>query len=140
MIGCSESQIHDGVSVANAICFSRNIGNSPGNVTTPSYLAELAVDIAKEENFKTKVLDRKEFTDLGMGGLAGVAQGSDEPPKFIVIEYNNGGEKKPKIIVGKGLTFDSGGISIKSASKMDEMKYDMCGAAVVLGVFNAIAS
>ena len=139
MIGCAENQIYDGISVANAICFSRNIGNSPGNVATPSYLAKLAVDFGKEENFKTKVLDRKEFTDLGMGGLAGVAQGSDEPPKFIVIEYSNGGEKKPKIIVGKGLTFDSGGISIKSASKMDEMKYDMCGAAVVLGVFKAVS-
>ena len=139
MIGCEEKQIHEGVSIANAICFSRNVGNSPGNVATPSHLAKLAVNIAKEENLKTKVLDREEFTDLGMGGLAGVAQGSDEPPKFIVIEYNNGGEKKPKIIVGKGLTFDSGGISIKPASKMDEMKYDMCGAAVVLGVFKAVS-
>ena len=139
MIGCEEKQIHEGVSIANAICFSRNVGNSPGNVATPSHLAKLAVNIAKEENFKTKVLNREEFTDLGMGGLAGVAQGSDEPPKFIVIEYNNGGDQKPKIIVGKGLTFDSGGISIKPASKMDEMKYDMCGAAVVLGVFKAVS-
>ena len=139
MIGCEEKQIHEGVSIANAICFSRDVGNSPGNIATPSHLAKLAVNIAKEENLKTKVLDREEFTDLGMGGLAGVAQGSDEPPKFIVIEYNNGGEQKPKIIVGKGLTFDSGGISIKPASKMDEMKYDMCGAAVVLGVFKAVS-
>ncbi len=139
MIGCEEKQIHEGVSIANAICFSRNVGNSPGNVATPSHLAKLAVNIAKEQNLKTKVLDREEFTDLGMGGLAGVAQGSDEPPKFIVIEYNNGGDQKPKIIVGKGLTFDSGGISIKPASKMDEMKYDMCGAAVVLGVFKAVS-
>ena len=139
MIGCEEKQIHEGVSIANAICFSRDVGNSPGNVATPSHLAKLAVNIAKEENFKTKVLDREEFTDLGMGGLAGVAQGSDEPPKFIVIEYNNGGDQKPKIIVGKGLTFDSGGISIKPASKMDEMKYDMCGAALVLGVFKAVS-
>ena len=76
---------------------------------------------------------------MGMGALAGVAQGSDEPPKFIVIEYNNGGNQRPKVIVGKGLTFDSGGISIKSASKMDEMKYDMCGATVVLGVFKAVS-
>ena len=139
MIGCEEKQIHEGVSIANAICFSRDVGNSPGNIATPSHLAKLAVNIAKEENLKTKVLDREEFTDLGMGGLAGVAQGSDEPPKFIVIEYNNGGDQKPKIIVGKGLTFDSGGISIKPASKMDEMKYDMCGAAVVLGVFKAVS-
>ena len=80
---------------------------------------------------KLTVFDRDEFTQMGMGGLAGVAQGTDEPPKFIILEYNNGGDQKPKILVGKGLTFDSGGISIKPASKMDEMKYDMCGSTVV---------
>tara|TARA_B100001142_G_scaffold116684_1_gene118885 strand:- start:3208 stop:4017 length:810 start_codon:yes stop_codon:yes gene_type:complete len=74
-----------------------------------------------------------------MGGLAGVAQGTDEPPKFIILEYNNGSDTKPIVMVGKGLTFDSGGISIKPAAKMDEMKYDMCGSAVVLGVFKALA-
>tara|TARA_A100001015_G_C14890991_1_gene672401 strand:- start:390 stop:1205 length:816 start_codon:yes stop_codon:yes gene_type:complete len=77
---------------------------------------------------------------MGMGALAGVAQGSDEPPKFIVLEYMNGGDEKPKVLVGKGLTFDAGGISIKPSASMDEMKYDMCGSATVLGVFKAIAS
>ena len=139
MIGCTKDQIQNGVSIANAICFSRDIANSPGNVATPSYLAQSAVDISKRKNIKTTILDREEFTNMGMGALAGVAQGSDEPPKFIVIEYNNGGNQRPKVIVGKGLTFDSGGISIKPASKMDEMKYDMCGATVVLGVFKAVS-
>jgi leucyl aminopeptidase len=90
-------------------------------------------------NMGLTVFDREEFTQMGMGGLAGVAQGTDEPPKFIILEYNNGGNDKPKVLVGKGLTFDSGGISIKPASKMDEMKYDMCGSTVVLGVFKALA-
>ena len=139
MIGCTKDQIQNGVSIANAICFSRDIANSPGNVATPSHLAQAAVDISKRKNIKATILDREEFTNMGMGALAGVAQGSDEPPKFIVIEYNNGGNQRPKVIVGKGLTFDSGGISIKSASKMDEMKYDMCGATVVLGVFKAVS-
>ena len=76
---------------------------------------------------------------MGMGALAGVAQGTDEPPKFIILEYMNGGDQKPKVLVGKGLTFDSGGIS-KPARKMDEMKYDMCGSTVVLGVFKALAA
>jgi leucyl aminopeptidase len=89
---------------------------------------------------KLTVYDREEFTEMGMGGLAGVAQGTDEPPKFIIMEYNNGGNEKPKVLVGKGLTFDSGGISIKPASKMDQMKYDMCGSTVVLGVFHALAA
>ena len=75
-----------------------------------------------------------------MGGLAGVAQGTDEPPKFIILEYMNGGDEKPKVLVGKGLTFDAGGISIKPANKMDEMKYDMCGSATVLGTMKAIAA
>jgi len=139
MIGCTKDQIQNSVSIANAICFSRDIANSPGNVATPSHLAQAAVDISKRKNIKATILDREEFTNMGMGALAGVAQGSDEPPKFIVIEYKNGGNQRPKVIVGKGLTFDSGGISIKSASKMDEMKYDMCGATVVLGVFKAVS-
>ena len=87
------------------------------------------------------IFDRKEFTEMGMGGLAGVAQGTDEPPKFIILEYYGADkDERPKVLVGKGLTFDAGGISIKPASKMDEMKYDMCGSATVLGVFKAIAA
>ncbi|GIR57209.1 MAG: hypothetical protein CM15mP64_6210 [Candidatus Neomarinimicrobiota bacterium] len=116
------------------------LGNHPGNYSTPSKLASKAKEIADEGDMKITVFERDEFTEMGMGALAGVAQGTDEPPKFIILEYMNGGDQKPKVLVGKGLTFDSGGISIKPASKMDEMKYDMCGSAVVLGVFKALAA
>ena len=139
VIGCDHGEINKGVAIGSAVCFARDLGNHPGNKATPSYLAEAAKEIADMGNMGLTVFDREEFTQMGMGGLAGVAQGTDEPPKFIILEYNNGGHDKPKVLVGKGLTFDSGGISIKPASKMDEMKYDMCGSTVVLGVFKALA-
>lgn len=137
--GCNEVELSKGVAIGNAICFARDLGNHPGNISTPTYLAKAAAEISKIDEMTLKVFEREEFTEMGMGGLAGVAQGTDEPPKFIVVEYNNGGDEKPKVIVGKGLTFDSGGISIKPASKMDEMKYDMCGSIVVLGVLHALS-
>ena len=137
--GCNDQGLNKGVAIGNAICFARDLGNHPGNISTPTYLANAAEEISKIDEMTLKVFDREEFTEMGMGGLAGVAQGTDEPPKFIVVEYNNGGDEKPKVIVGKGLTFDSGGISIKPASKMDEMKYDMCGSTVVLGVLHALS-
>lgn len=137
--GCNDKGLNKGVAIGNAICFARDLGNHPGNISTPTYLANAAEEISKIDEMTLKVFDREEFTEMGMGGLAGVAQGTDEPPKFIVVEYNNGGDEKPKVIVGKGLTFDSGGISIKPASKMDEMKYDMCGSTVVLGVLHALS-
>ena len=141
LMGCKEQEeVLKGVAVGNAICFARNLGNNPGNVATPTYLAESAKKIADEGGMKLTVFERDEFTKMGMGALAGVAQGTDEPPKFIILEYMNGGDEKPKVLVGKGLTFDAGGISIKPAGSMDEMKFDMCGSATVLGVFKAIAA
>jgi leucyl aminopeptidase len=140
VLGCKNESVFKGVSIANAVCLARDLSNHPGNFSTPTKLASTARDIAEEGGMKLTVFEREEFTEMGMGGLAGVAQGTDEPPKFIILEYMNGGEEKPKVIVGKGLTFDSGGISIKPAGKMDEMKYDMCGSSVVLGVFKALAS
>jgi len=140
VIGAVEKNIQKGFNIGKAICFSRDLGNHPANIVTPSKLEAEAREIAENENFSIEVFDREEFTEMGMGGLSGVAQGTDEPPKFIVVEYFNGkSDEKPKIIVGKGLTFDAGGISIKPANKMDEMKYDMCGSAVVLGVLKAIS-
>ena len=139
VLGCDKNEISKGAMIGNAVCYARDLGNHPGNVTTPGKLAASAKDIADEGGMDLTVFERKEFTDMGMGGLAGVAQGTDEPPKFIILEYMKGGDKKPKVLVGKGLTFDSGGISIKPAGKMDEMKYDMCGSSVVLGVFKALA-
>tara|TARA_Y100000590_G_scaffold456608_1_gene607519 strand:- start:2579 stop:4042 length:1464 start_codon:yes stop_codon:yes gene_type:complete len=138
--GCDKSAVLKGSAIAQAVCFSRDLANHPGNVTTPSKLAEEAKQIAKEGSMDCTVFDREEFTSMGMGGLAGVSQGTDEPPKFILLEYfGSDKSKKPIVLVGKGLTFDAGGISIKPSSRMDEMKYDMCGSAVVLGVFKALA-
>ena len=136
----NEHGIVQGIAVSQSVCLARDLGNHPGNVTTPTYLAENAQNIAEKGDMKCTILDRNKFTEMGMGALAGVALGSDEPPKFILLEYF-GGEKsdKPICLVGKGLTFDSGGISIKPSNKMDQMKFDMCGSAVVLGVMNAIS-
>ena len=140
IVGCDSDLIKKGFEIGKSVCLARDLGNHPGNISTPSKLAEVAKEIATEGGMKLTVFDRKEFTEMGMGGLAGVSQGTDEPPKFIIMEYMGGEQEKPKVLVGKGLTFDAGGISIKSAGKMDEMKYDMCGSTVVLGVFKAIAA
>jgi leucyl aminopeptidase len=139
VMGCDSEHILTGTAIGESVCLARDLGNAPGNVATPSKLANVAKEIAEEGQMKVTIFDREEFTEMGMGGLAGVAIGTDEPPKFIILEYMNGGGSKPKVLVGKGLTFDSGGISIKPAPKMDEMKYDMCGSTVVLGVFKALA-
>jgi len=139
VLGSDNPNILKGSSIADAVCLARDLGNHPGNFATPSMLAATAKEIADEGDMNLTVFDREEFTEMGMGGLAGVAQGTNEPPKFIILEYMKGGSDKPKVLVGKGLTFDSGGISIKGANKMDEMKFDMCGSTVVLGVFKALA-
>jgi len=136
----NDSGIKNGIASAKLVCFARDLGNHPGNVTTPTFLAEKAKEIAQKGNMNCTIFDRDEFTQMGMGAFAGVALGTDEPPKFILLEHFGGNQdEKPICLVGKGLTFDSGGISIKPANKMDEMKFDMCGSAVVLGVMNAVA-
>ena len=141
VIGCDSDEISKGTEIGKAVCFSRDLSNHPGNVTTPTRLADAAREISDQAGMELTIFDRKEFTEMGMGGLAGVAQGTDEPPKFIILEYYGADkDERPKVLVGKGLTFDAGGLSIKPASKMDEMKYDMCGSATVLGVFKAIAA
>ena len=140
IFGGVDKSIQKGAVIASSVCFARDLENRPGNIATPTHLAENAKDISRNSDVKVTVFDRKEFTDMGMGALAGVASGTEEPPKFIVMEYFNGMKtEKPKILVGKGLTFDSGGISIKPAAKMDEMKYDRCGSGVVLGVMRAVS-
>ena len=142
ILGGNEDAIQKGFAIGKAVCLGRDLGNHPGNVSTPSHLAKVAKDIADEGKMKLTIFDRDKIEEMGMGGLAGVAQGTEEPPKFIILEYFGADDKaeKPKILVGKGLTFDAGGISIKPGGKMDEMKFDMCGSALVLGVFQAIAS
>ena len=140
IVGGNKQAVAKGGIIANGVCLARDVENRPGNVATPTHLAENAKAIGKSGGMKVTVFDREKFTKMGMGALAGVASGTEVPPKFIIMEYMGGPKKqKPKVLVGKGLTFDSGGISIKPAAKMDEMKYDMCGAGVVLGVMKAVA-
>jgi leucyl aminopeptidase len=117
--------------------FARSIQVLPGNVCTPSYLANVARELAQRHGFEITVLDRSAITKEKMGALLSVAQGSAEEPRFIALEYK-GAEGAPVVLVGKGVTFDSGGISIKPAQNMEDMKYDMSGAAAVLGTFEAL--
>jgi leucyl aminopeptidase len=140
IVGGNKQAVAKGGIIADGVCLARDVENRPGNVATPTHLAENAKAIGKSGGMKVTVFDREKFTKMGMGALAGVASGTEVPPKFIIMEYMGGPKKqKPKVLVGKGLTFDSGGISIKPAAKMDEMKYDMCGAGVVLGVMKAVS-
>jgi len=134
-----ELAIHHGAAVARGVKLTRDLANHPANVCTPSYLAEQARQLGKiGKSIKVHVLDMEEMSRLGMNTLLSVARGSAEPAKFITLEYK-GAKKdaKPIVLVGKGVTFDTGGISIKPAAAMDEMKFDMCGAASVMGTLLA---
>ncbi|MCU0863302.1 MAG: leucyl aminopeptidase [Planctomycetes bacterium] len=122
---------------AVATVFARDLENMAANLCTPSTLAKAAKKLAGGR-LRVKVLDTAQCEKLGMGSFLGVARGSTEPPKFLVLEYRVPGAKQNVCVVGKGLTFDTGGISIKPAAKMDEMRYDMCGAGAVLGLFHAL--
>ena len=132
--------LHLGESLAAGTALARELANLPANHCTPTHLADTARRLGKEFDFKVEVLDRADCAKLGMGSFLAVAQGSAEPPKFIIARYNGGGKKEaPVVLVGKGITFDTGGISIKPAPEMDEMKFDMGGAASVLGTLRAVA-
>lgn len=137
------AEIERGRVMAEATNFARTLGNEPGNVMTPSVLARAASDMAERERLSVQILVKEQLEDLGMGALLSVARGSDEPPCLIVLSYEpDDAERKAGqliALVGKGVTFDSGGISIKPADCMDEMKYDMCGGAAVIGAMQAIA-
>ncbi|WP_426174084.1 leucyl aminopeptidase [Massilia sp. TWR1-2-2] len=125
--------------IANGMDLTKELGNLSANVCTPTYLANTARKLAREYQFDVEVLERKQLEALKMGSFLSVTNGSDEPPKFIVLKHMGGKSKDaPVVLVGKGITFDTGGISIKPGPAMDEMKYDMCGAASVLGTFRAI--
>ena len=125
---------------AASVCLARDMVNAPSNIMTPARLAEEAAALAKRHGFTCRILHKAEMAKLGMGGLLAVNEGSNKDPRFIVLEHNPGGLKKrpPLMLVGKGITFDSGGISLKPAAGMDQMKGDMAGAAAVLGTFEAI--
>ncbi len=121
--------------VASAVCFARDLVNTPANDMTPSHLAKAAMSL-KGKNLSVRVLERRDAQRLGMGSYLSVAKGSHEPPKFIILEYK-GSELAPVVLVGKSITFDSGGLSLKPAEGMEKMKYDMAGGAAVLGALKA---
>jgi leucyl aminopeptidase len=136
----AKSGLAEGLALASGVSLAKDLGNLPPNVCTPSYLAEQAQALGKKYDFKVKVLERDELEKLGMGSFLAVSHGSEEPPKFIIMQHLKGNkDQKPVVLVGKGITFDTGGISLKPGAEMDEMKYDMCGAASVLGTFKTIA-
>jgi leucyl aminopeptidase len=126
---------------ARGMALTKELGNLPGNICTPTYLAAKALALGKaHKSIKTTVLDEKAMQKLGMGSFLSVTRGSEQPAKLITLEYYGTVKtQKPTVLVGKGITFDSGGISLKPGPEMDEMKYDMCGAASVLGTLQAIA-
>ncbi|QYR52707.1 leucyl aminopeptidase [Lysobacter soyae] len=125
-----------GIAIAGGVAFTRELGNLPPNICNPSYLAEQAQSYAdKIDGVSCEVLDDAQMEALGMGSLLAVARGSRNRPKLIVLKWQGGGEAKPYVMVGKGITFDTGGINLKTQGGIEEMKYDMCGAATVLGTF-----
>jgi leucyl aminopeptidase len=136
-----EQGLRRGEAIAAGVTMAREFGNRPGNVCTPTWLGQQAKKLGKQLDLDVEVLDRKEIEKLGMGAFLAVAQGSEEPPRFIVARYDGGAKSQaPVVLVGKGITFDTGGISLKPGAEMDEMKFDMCGAASVLGTIAAVAS
>jgi leucyl aminopeptidase len=146
--GCDRAQsaalvaeLKAATATADGMDLAKDLGNLPGNVCTPAYLADTAKKLGREHGLKVEVLERKQMEALKMGALLAVAQGSALAPKLIVVRYEGAGPRQaPIVLVGKGITFDTGGISIKPAAEMDEMKFDMCGAASVLGTIRAIAA
>ncbi len=143
-LAAAEEALAQGFAIAEGMALAKDLGNLPGNVCTPTYLAETAQKIAQQYSADSKIdcqiLERADMETLGMHSLLSVAKGSHQPPKLIVLHYKGGkNSEKPLVLVGKGITFDSGGISLKPGEGMDEMKYDMCGAASVLGTIKAVA-
>jgi leucyl aminopeptidase len=136
--GNDADALSQGKAIANGVAFARELGNLPPNICNPAYLAEQAQIFAgKFDKASCDVLDRDQMQTLGMGSLLAVSHGSANPPKLIVLKWNNGGDSKPYVLVGKGITFDTGGINLKTQGGIEEMKYDMCGAASVMGAFVA---
>lgn len=137
----TDTALAQAAAMANGSYLSRDLSNQPGNVCTPTYLAETALDMAKEfDALDVEILEEADMEKLGMGSFLSVGHGSDQPSKLVVFKYNGAGDDSaPVALVGKGVTFDTGGISIKPGASMDEMKFDMIGAASVTGTIQAIA-
>lgn len=136
----AETALQQGVATVHGMNVAKDLGNLAPNICTPAYLAEQAAEMAKSYKLKLSVLEEKDMEKLGMGALLAVARGSHQPARLIVLEYRGGKDsEKPVALVGKGVTFDAGGISLKPAAEMDEMKFDMGGAASVFGTLTAVA-
>jgi leucyl aminopeptidase len=132
--------VRRGRAIAEGLALAKDLGNLPGNVCNPTYLADTARAVGREFNFKVEVLEREDMERLGMGSALSVGRGSHQACKFIVMHHRGGdASAKPIVLVGKGITFDTGGISLKPGDDLDMMKYDMSGAGAVLGVFRTIA-
>ena len=138
--GAAQKALDQGLAVGLGINEARNLANLPGNICTPSYLAQHARKLARgEPRLNVSILEEKKMKELGMGSLLSVSAGSDQPAKLVIMHYKGGkSAQKPYVLVGKGITFDSGGISIKPGAKMDEMKFDMGGAASVFGTLRTV--
>ncbi|MFT2098619.1 leucyl aminopeptidase [Marinomonas sp. 2405UD66-6] len=137
--GDDEAALAIGTATASGSAFARQLGNLPGNVCTPSYLASKAQQLSEEYSIDVDLLDETKMDELGMHCLLSVGRGSDQPSYLIVMHYRGSEQDEaPHVLLGKGITFDTGGISLKPGAKMDEMKYDMCGAASVFGTMKAI--
>jgi len=133
-----KSFLKESLAMVDAVHFTRRLGDLPGNMMTPTILAENAKELTKSD-VKVTIWDKKRIVKEEMGCLLGVAAGSAEEPRFIIMEYKNAKSEQPTVLVGKGLTFDAGGISIKPSARMDEMRYDMCGGAAVIGAMKLIS-
>lgn len=138
LVGIGAKSVQTAQIASEATCLARDLVNAPGNELYPESLADAARQSAERWGYSVTVLDERELKDLGMGGVVAVSQGSEHPPRFIILEYGQS-SKKPVVLVGKGVTFDTGGISIKPSANMAEMKMDMSGAAAVIGAFEAVA-
>ncbi len=134
-----QDSIDKALAVVSGMALARTLGDMPSNVCTPSYLANSAESLASEFALECEILEEQDMDALGMHSLLSVSKSSIEIPKLISLSYQGNGDAKPIVLVGKGVTFDSGGISLKPGAAMDEMKYDMCGGASVLGVMRTIA-
>ncbi len=141
-IAQAEEGVDAGTIIADAVCFARDLVNEPAEVTSPQYLADTAIDIAKNSDgqIKVKILEIEEMKKLGMNAFLGVAKGSHKPPKFIHLSYKPSRPAKKIILIGKGITFDTGGLSLKGSEHMETMKQDMAGGAAVLAIFSQITS
>ncbi len=135
----ADAALHRGRVRSEGVILARELAQTPANLMTPTLLARAAEQVAREEGLRSTILERAECEALGMGLYLGVARGSEEPPKFIVLEYDAGRKDAPKVaLVGKAVTFDAGGISLKPAAGMHEMKWDMCGGAAVIGAMKCL--